>query len=90
MLNPPSKTSFTGYLDSHTTYYICPPSLAHFSVCRKHHPKAQQEDTQPAKIDLNTKSLPKQKMIQNFTINAQGYRKTKNENPLAWEMGVTS
>ena len=36
---------------------------------------------QPAKLDLNKKSLPKQKTIQNFTIDAQGLRKTKNENP---------
>ena len=36
---------------------------------------------QPAKIDLNKKSLAKQKTIQNFTIDAQGFRKTKNENP---------
>ena len=27
--------------------------------------------TQPAKLDLNKKSLPKQKTIQNFTIDAQ-------------------
>ena len=36
------------------------------------------------------KSLPKQKTIQNFTIDAQGCRKIKNENPPTWEMGVTS
>ena len=30
---------------------------------------------QPAKIDLNKKSFPKQKTIQNFTIVAQGFRK---------------
>ena len=42
--------------------------------------------TQPAKLDLNKKSFPKQ----NFTIDAQGFRKTKNENPPTWEMGVTS
>ena len=46
--------------------------------------------SQPAKIDLNKKSFPKQKTIQNFTIDAQGFRKTKNENPSTWEMGVTS
>ena len=45
---------------------------------------------QPAKVDLNKKSFPKQKTIQNFTIDAQGFRKTKNENPPTWEMGVTS
>ena len=46
--------------------------------------------SQPAKLDLNKKSFPKQKTIQNFTIDAQGFRKTKNENPPTWEMGVTS
>ena len=45
---------------------------------------------QPVKLDLNKKSLPKQKTIQNFTIDAQGFRKTKNENPPTWEMEVTS
>ena len=45
---------------------------------------------QPVKLDLNKKSLPKQKTIQNFTIDAQGFRKTKNENPPTWEMGVTT
>ena len=45
---------------------------------------------QPVKIDLNKKFLPKQKTIQNFLIDAQGFRKTKNENPPTWEMGVTS
>ena len=44
----------------------------------------------PAKIDLYKKWLPKQKNIQNFNIDAYGFRKTKNENPLTWEMGVTS
>ena len=44
--------------------------------------------TQPAKTDLIKKSLPKQKTIQNFTIDAQGFRKTKDENPPIWEMEV--
>ena len=45
---------------------------------------------QPAKIDLNKKSLPMQKTIQNFTIDTQGFRKTGNENPPSWEIGITS
>ena len=45
---------------------------------------------QPAKPDLNKKSFSKQKTIQNFTIDAQGFRKMKNENLPTWEMGVTS
>ena len=44
----------------------------------------------PAKVGLNKKSFPKQKTIQNFTIDAQGFRKTKNENPPTWEIEVTS
>ena len=43
-----------------------------------------------AKIDLNKKWLPKQKTIQNFNIDAQGFRKTRNENPPTQEIGVTS
>ena len=46
--------------------------------------------TQPVKIDLNKKLDPKQKTIQIFNIDAQGFRKPKNENPLTWEIVVTS
>ena len=46
--------------------------------------------TLPAKIDLNKKWLPKQKTIQNFTSDAQGFRKTRNENPPTQEIGATS
>ena len=45
---------------------------------------------QSAKIDLNKKSLLKQKTIQNFTFDAQGFRKTRNENPPTLEIVVTS
>ena len=45
---------------------------------------------QPVKIDLNKKSFLKQLTIQNSNIDAQGFRKTKNENPPTWEMGITS
>ena len=45
---------------------------------------------QPAKLDLNKKSLTKQNNFQNFTIDAQGFRKTKNVNPPTQEMEVTS
>ena len=44
----------------------------------------------PAKIDLNKKCLPKPKTIHNFNIDAQGFRKTRNENPPMREIGVTS
>ena len=44
----------------------------------------------PAKIDLNKKWLPKQKTIQNFNIDALGFRKTRNENPPTREIGVSS
>ena len=45
---------------------------------------------QPVKIDLNKNSLPKEKTIQNFIIDAKWFRKTRSENPPAWEIGVTS
>ena len=41
--------------------------------------------SQPIKIDLNEKLDPKQQTIQTFNIDAQRFRKTKNENPLTWE-----
>ena len=46
--------------------------------------------SQPVKIDLNEKLLPKQKTIQIFIIDAQGFGKTKNENPPMREIGVAS
>ena len=46
--------------------------------------------TPPAKVDLNKKWLPKQKTIQNFSIDAQGFGKTRNENTPTQEIGVTS
>ena len=46
--------------------------------------------TQPVKIDLNIKLLPKQKTIEIFVIDAQALRKTKNEKPLTREIGVAS
>ena len=44
----------------------------------------------PAKKDLNKKWLPKQKIIHNFNIDAQGFRKTRNGNPPTREIGATS
>ena len=35
----------------------------------------------PVKIDLNKKLDPKQKTIQNFNIDAQGFRKTRSKTP---------
>ena len=46
--------------------------------------------TNHVKLDLNKKSFPKQNTFQNFTIDAQGLRKTRNENPPIREIGVTS
>ena len=46
--------------------------------------------SQPIKIDLNKKLLPKQKTIEIYIIDAQGFRKTKNENPPTREIGVAS
>ena len=45
---------------------------------------------QPIKMILNKKLDPKQKTIQTFNIDAQRFRKTKNENPLTWEIRDTS
>ena len=45
--------------------------------------------SQPAQIDLNKKWLSKQKTIQIFNIDAQGFIKTKYENHPTWEIGVT-
>ena len=66
----------TGHLDGHICYFKDSNLLS---------------SPQPAKVDLNKKSLPKQKAFQNFTIDAQGFKKkTKNQNPPTWERGVTS
>ena len=54
------------------------------------HTEKKTNTTQPAKLDLNKKSFPKQKTIQNFTIDAQGFRKIENENPPTWEIEGTS
>ena len=43
----------------------------------------------PVKIDLDKKLDSKQKTIQTFNIDAQGFRKTRNENPPTQETGVT-
>ena len=45
---------------------------------------------QPVKIDLNKKLLPKQKTIEIFIIDAQAFRKTKNENTWSPKIGVAS
>ena len=37
------------------------------------HTEKKTNTTQPAKLDLNKKSFPKQKTIQNFTTDAQGF-----------------
>ena len=44
----------------------------------------------PIKIDLNKKLDLKQKTIQKFNIDAQRFRKTKNENPPTWEIKVAT
>ena len=35
--------------------------------------------TQPVKTDLDKRTFPKQKTFQTFDIDAQGFKKTKNE-----------
>ena len=46
--------------------------------------------SQFVKIDLNKKLDSKQKTFQTFNIDAQGFRKTRNENAPTQEKGVTS
>ena len=46
--------------------------------------------SQPVKINLNKKLDPKQKTIQTFNIDGQGFRKTNFENALTREIRVTS
>ena len=46
--------------------------------------------TQSVNKDLNKKLDPKQKTIQKFNIDAQRFRKTKNENPPTWELEVAT
>ena len=46
--------------------------------------------THLVKIDLKKKLDPMQKTIQAFNIDAQEFRKTRNENPPTWEIGATS
>ena len=41
-------------------------------------------------MSLDEETVTKQKTIQNFNIDAQGFRKTKNKNPSTCEIGVTS
>ena len=45
---------------------------------------------QPVKMNLNKKLLPKQKTVQIFIFDAEGFRKTENENPPTREIGVAS
>ena len=45
---------------------------------------------QHVKIDLNEKLDPKQKIIQTFDIDAQGFRKTRNGNPPTQDIEITS
>ena len=44
----------------------------------------------PVKIDLSKKLDLKQKTIQTFNIDAQGFRKTKDNSPLTWEKRFAS
>ena len=41
-------------------------------------------------IDLNKKFDSKKKTVQIFNIDTQRFRKSKNENPPTWEVGVAS
>ena len=50
----------------------------------------KQNITQLVKLNLNKKLDPEQKIIQAFNIGAKGFRRTRNEDPLTWEIGATS
>ena len=63
--------------------------LAEVQQTKKQMEKCNRIVAHPAKIDLDKKWLPKQKTIQNFNIDAQGFRKTRNENSPMREIGVT-
>ena len=54
------------------------------------HSESMKSVAHPVKIDLNKKLDSKEKTIQTFNIDAKGFRKTRNENPLTPEIGVTS
>ena len=45
---------------------------------------------QPIKVHLEKKLDSKHKTIQTFNIDAQGFRKTRNESPPMQEIGVIS
>ena len=45
---------------------------------------------QPIKVHLDKKLDSKHKTIQTFNIDAQGFRKTRNENVSTQEIGVIS
>ena len=49
-----------------------------------------EQTSHPMKIDLNKKLDPRQKTTLTFNIDAQGFRKSKNENHLTQEIGVAS
>ena len=51
--------------------------------------KIADSNPQPIKINLNKKLDSKKKTIHTFNIDSQGFRKTKTENPLTWEIRVT-
>ena len=53
-------------------------------------PGMQYTRTHPVKIDLDKKLDSKEQTIQTFNIDAQGFRKTRNENPPMLEIGVAS
>ena len=56
--------------------------------CRLHNTNTYPAHT--AKIDSNENWLPKERTIQNFNIDALGFRKTRNENHPTQEIGITS
>ena len=84
MTSTPPKEHLTMSIGMYTFTKIC------FTFRSSSLQPAPSTQAQPVKTDLNKKLDGKQKTFQTFNIDAQQFKKTKTENPLAWEIGVTS
>ena len=69
--------------------YVTTPFIPHSMQIMDQFFNTFVSNKQPFKINLNKKLDPQQKTILTFNIDAQGLRKTENENPLTWEIRVT-
>ena len=69
----------------HHQDFVCP---LHCGLDYQH--TVNVSNTHYVQTDLNKKSGAMHQTLISFNIDAQGFRKTKNENPLTQEIGVTS